>query len=99
MLVFALPTFRPFGSQILIAGLFALSLDLVLGYARIVAGVTRRFRPRCVHGGTARAASGVATAVHDLVAAAAVAADRLASLLIVRGQDLARPHDGRWVSG
>ena len=33
---FLLPDYRVLGSQILIAGLFALSLDLILGYAGIV---------------------------------------------------------------
>src|SRR5947199_8695689 len=33
---FAFPNYLTLGSQILIAGLFALSLDLILGYARII---------------------------------------------------------------
>jgi branched-chain amino acid transport system permease protein len=33
---FLFPTYLTLGSQILIAGLFALSLDLILGYARII---------------------------------------------------------------
>ena len=35
-LFFLLPDYRVLGSQILITGLFALSLDLILGYAGIV---------------------------------------------------------------
>ncbi len=33
---FVFPKYLTLGSQILIAGLFALSLDLILGYARII---------------------------------------------------------------
>ncbi len=33
---FAFPKYLTLGSQVLIAGLFALSLDLILGYARII---------------------------------------------------------------
>ncbi|WP_042589096.1 ABC transporter permease subunit, partial [Ralstonia solanacearum] len=36
LVFFVLPDYLVFGSQVLIAGLFALSLDLVLGYAGIV---------------------------------------------------------------
>ncbi len=89
---FALPTFRPFGSQILIAGLFALSLDLVLGYARIVSLGHAAFFGLGAYTAGLLAQHGHGEPLSGLVAAAAVAAaaGALASLLIVRGQDLTR---------
>ncbi|MEO8848222.1 MAG: branched-chain amino acid ABC transporter permease [Casimicrobiaceae bacterium] len=89
---FALPTYRTFGSQVLIAGLFALSLDLVLGYARIVSlghaaffGLGAYTAGLLAHHGFGEPLSGLAAAA--IVAAAAGA---IASVLIVRGQDLTR---------
>ena len=89
---FALPDYRTFGSQILIAGLFAMSLDLVLGYARIVSlghaaffGLGAYTAGLLAHHGWGEPLSGLAAA-----AVVAAVAGALASLLIVRGQDLTR---------
>jgi branched-chain amino acid transport system permease protein len=89
---FALPDFRTFGSQILIAGLFAMSLDLILGYARIVSlghaaffGLGAYTAGLLAHHGWGEPLSGLAAA-----AVVAAIAGALASLLIVRGQDLTR---------
>ncbi len=89
---FALPDFRTFGSQILIAGLFAMSLDLILGYARIVSlghaaffGLGAYTAGLLAHYGWGEPLSGLAAA-----AVVAALAGALASLLIVRGQDLTR---------
>ncbi|MEO6928671.1 MAG: branched-chain amino acid ABC transporter permease [Casimicrobiaceae bacterium] len=89
---FALPTYRTFGSQVLIAGLFALSLDLVLGYARIVSlghaaffGLGAYTAGLLAHHGYGEPLSGLAAA-----AVVAAAAGAVASVLIVRGQDLTR---------
>src|SRR4029078_12844468 len=79
-------------SQILIAGLFALSLDLILGYARIVTLGHAAFF------GLGAYTAGLITrvGVHDpllgLAAAAAVgaAAGWLTSFLVLRAHDLAR---------
>jgi len=89
---FALPTYRPFGSQILIAGLFALSLDLVLGYARIVSLGHAAFFGLGAYAAGLLAHHGYGEPLSGLVVAAVVAAlaGALASLLIVRGQDLTR---------
>ncbi len=51
---FVFPRYLTLGSQILIAGLFALSLDLILGYAGSSRSASRVLRPRRVHGGVAR---------------------------------------------
>jgi len=89
---FALPTFRTFGSQVFVAGLFALSLDLILGYARIVSlghaaffGLGAYTAGLLAHHGFGEPLSGLAAGA--VVAALAGAAT---SVLIVRGQDLTR---------
>lgn len=89
---FALPDYRTFGSQILIAGLFAMSLDLILGYARIVSlghaaffGLGAYTAGLLAHHGWGEPLSGLAAG-----AVVAALAGALASLLIVRGQDLTR---------
>ncbi|MEO6748906.1 MAG: branched-chain amino acid ABC transporter permease, partial [Casimicrobiaceae bacterium] len=89
---FAFPAYRTFGSQILIAGLFALSLDLVLGYARIVSLGHAAFFGLGAYTAGLLAHYGYGEPLSGLVAAAVVAAlaGALASLLIVRGQDLTR---------
>ena len=52
---FVFPDYRVLGSQILIAGLFAVSLDLILGYARHRLARSRGvFRHRRVYGGDPR---------------------------------------------
>ncbi|HEY5366224.1 MAG TPA: branched-chain amino acid ABC transporter permease [Casimicrobiaceae bacterium] len=89
---FAFPAYRTFGSQILIAGLFALSLDLVLGYARIVSLGHAAFFGLGAYAAGLLAHHGYGEPLPGLVVAAVVAAlaGALASLLIVRGQDLTR---------
>ncbi len=89
---FALPNYRTFGSQILVAGLFALSLDLILGYARIVSLGHAAFFGLGAYTAGLLAHHGWGEPLSGLVAGAVVAAlaGSLASLLIVRGQDLTR---------
>ena len=89
---FAFPNYRTFGSQILVAGLFALSLDLILGYARIVSlghaaffGLGAYTAGLLAHHGWGEPLSGLAAG-----AVVAALAGSVASLLIVRGQDLTR---------
>ncbi len=89
---FLFPQHRVLGSQILITGLFALSLDLILGYAGIVS------LGHAAYFGMGAYAAGL-LAVHGwgeplsglVVAGAAGAAVGFAtSFLVVRGTDLAR---------
>ena len=89
---FVFPDYRVLGSQILITGLFALSLDLILGYAGIVS------LGHAAYFGMGAYVAGV-LAVHGwgeplsglLVAGAAGALLGFAtSFLVVRGGDLAR---------
>jgi len=89
---FAFPQHRVLGSQVLITGLFALSLDLILGYAGIVS------LGHAAYFGIGAYAAGL-LAVHGwgeplsglLVAAVAGALLGFAtSFLVVRGSDLAR---------
>lgn len=89
---FAWPTYRTFGSQVFVAGLFALSLDLVLGYARIVSLGHAAFFGLGAYTAGLLAHHGYGEPLSGLAAGAAVAAlaGALASLLIVRGQDLTR---------
>ncbi len=90
---FLLPDYLILGSQILITGLFALSLDLILGYAGIVSRSATRpssgwapIRRACL----ARTAG--VSRFPGLLAAGAVAglAGWLCSFLVVRGGDLTR---------
>ncbi|MBS0319775.1 MAG: branched-chain amino acid ABC transporter permease [Proteobacteria bacterium] len=89
---FLLPGYRTLGSQVLIAGLFALSLDLILGYARIVSlghaaffGVGAYTAGLLAHHGWGEPISGLV-----LAALAAAVLGFATSVLIVRGQDLTR---------
>ncbi len=91
-LYFVLPGYRTLGSQILIAGLFALSLDLILGYARIVSlghaaffGVGAYTAGLLAHHGWGEPISGLV-----LAALAAALLGFATSILIVRGKDLTR---------
>lgn len=79
-------------SQILIVGLFALSLDLILGYAGIVSLGHAAFFGLGAYTAGLLSVHGWAEPVSGLVAAACVAgaAGFAASFLVVRGQDLAR---------
>lgn len=88
----ALPGYLILGSQILITGLFALSLDLILGYAGIVSLGHAAFFGLGAYTAGLLAAHGWGEPVSGLLAAAAVAAFAgwLCSFLVVRGGDLTR---------
>src|SRR6185436_18596318 len=89
---FAFPTHWVLGSQILITGLFALSLDLILGYAGIVSLGHAAFFGLGAYTAGLLAAHGWGEPLSGLAAAACVAAAAgfAASFLVVRGSDLAR---------
>src|SRR5436305_207810 len=89
---FAFPNYLTLGSQILIAGLFALSLDLILGYARIISLGHAAFFGLGAYTAGLLARHGFGEPLSGLFAAAAVAAIAgwITSFLIVRGQDLTR---------
>lgn len=89
---FLFPTYLTLGSQILIAGLFALSLDLILGYARIISLGHAAFFGLGAYTAGLLAGHGFGEPLSGLFAAAAIAAlaGWLTSFLIVRGQDLTR---------
>jgi branched-chain amino acid transport system permease protein len=89
---FALPGYLVLGSQILIVALFALSLDLILGYAGILSLGHAAFFGVGAYTAGLLAAHGWGEPVSGLAAGAAAAAlaGFAASFLIVRGEDLAR---------
>jgi branched-chain amino acid transport system permease protein len=89
---FALPSHLVLGSQILITGLFAVSLDLILGYAGIVSLGHAAFFGLGAYTAGLLAVHGWGEPLTGLVAAAIVAAlaGFAISFLVVRGQDLAR---------
>ncbi|MCA3184749.1 branched-chain amino acid ABC transporter permease [Cupriavidus sp.] len=89
---FLLPGYLILGSQVLITGLFALSLDLILGYAGIVSLGHAAFFGLGAYTAGLLAAHGWGEPVSGLLAAAAVAAFAgwLCSFLVVRGGDLTR---------
>jgi branched-chain amino acid transport system permease protein len=89
---FALPGYLILGSQILIVGLFALSLDLILGYAGIVSLGHAAFFGLGAYTAGLLAAHGWGEPLSGLLAAAVVAAlaGWLCSFLVVRGGDLTR---------
>lgn len=89
---FLLPDYLVFGSQVLIVGLFALSLDLVLGYAGIVSLGHAGFFGLGAYTAGLLAAHGWGEPLTGLAAAAIVAAlgGFCVSFLVVRGQDLTR---------
>ncbi|NUA26551.1 branched-chain amino acid ABC transporter permease [Cupriavidus basilensis] len=89
---FLLPGYLILGSQVLITGLFALSLDLLLGYAGIVSLGHAAFFGLGAYTAGLLAAHGWGEPVSGLIAAGAVAglAGWLASFLVVRGGDLTR---------
>lgn len=89
---FALPGYLVLGSQILIVGLFAVSLDLILGYAGIVSlGHAAYFGAGAYTAGLL-AAHGWGEPLTGLLAGGVVAAalGAAAGLLVVRGGDLTR---------
>ena len=89
---FLFPRYLTLASQIFIAALFALSLDLILGYARIISlghaaffGIGAYTAGLLAKYGWGEPLSGLAMA-----ALAAAAVGLLTSFLVVRGQDLTR---------
>ena len=89
---FAFPTHRVLGSQILITGLFALSLDLILGYAGIVSLGHAAFFGVGAYAAGLLAAHGWGEPLSGLVVAGMAGAlvGYATSFLVVRGTDLAR---------
>jgi branched-chain amino acid transport system permease protein len=89
---FVLPSYLVLGSQILIVGLFAVTLDLILGYAGIVSLGHAAFFGIGAYTAGLLAVHGWGEPISGLVAAAAVAAiaGYLVSFLVVRGNDLTR---------
>jgi branched-chain amino acid transport system permease protein len=90
---FLFPSYLVLGSQILIVGLFALSLDLILGYAGIVSlGHAAFFGIGAYTAGLLSARWGWNEPLSGLAIAAAAAAIAGfgTSFLVVRGQDLTR---------
>jgi branched-chain amino acid transport system permease protein len=90
---FLFPGYLVLGSQILIAALFALSLDLILGYAGIVSlGHAAFFGIGAYTAGLLSVRFGWGEPLSGMLAAAAAAAlvGFLTSFLIVRGHDLTR---------
>ena len=89
---FVFPTHRVLGSQILITGLFALSLDLILGYAGIVSLGHAAFFGIGAYAAGVLAVHGWGEPLSGLVVAGAAGAlvGFATSFLVVRGTDLAR---------
>jgi branched-chain amino acid transport system permease protein len=89
---FAFPTHLGLGSQIMITGLFAVSLDLILGYAGIVSLGHAAFFGLGAYAAGLLSVYGWGEPISGLIVAALVAAAAgfLSSFLIVRGQDLTR---------
>ncbi len=89
---FLFPGYRVLASQVFITALFALSLDLVLGYAGILTLGHAAFFGIGAYTAGLLAAHGWGEPLSGLVAAAALAAIAgfAVSFLVVRGEDLAR---------
>lgn len=89
---FAFPSYRLLGSQVLITGLFAVSLDLVLGYAGIVSLGHAAFFGVGAYTAGLLAVHGFHEPISGLVVAAIAAAivGYLTSFIVVRGGDLTR---------
>jgi branched-chain amino acid transport system permease protein len=89
---FAFPTSRVLGSQILITGLFAVTLDLILGYAGIVSLGHAAFFGVGAYAAGLLAVAGWGEPISGLVVAGAAGAlvGFATSFLVVRGSDLAR---------
>ena len=89
---FLLPNYRVLGSQILITALFAVSLDLILGYAGIVSLGHAAFFGIGAYTAGLIAVHGWHEPISGLIAAALVStlAGYLTSFLVVRGGDLTR---------
>jgi branched-chain amino acid transport system permease protein len=89
---FLFPKYLTLGSQIMIAALFALSLDLILGYARIISLGHAAFFGVGAYTAGLLAKYGWGEPLSGLVLAAAAAAlvGLATSFLVVRGEDLTR---------
>ena len=89
---FLFPKYLTLGSQVLIAGLFALSLDLILGYARIISLGQAAFFGIGAYTAGLLAKYGWGEPISGLILAAFAAAlvGLLTSFLVVRGGDLTR---------
>jgi branched-chain amino acid transport system permease protein len=89
---FLFPGYLVLGGQILIVGLFALSLDLILGYAGMVSLGHAAFFGLGAYTAGLLAKHGWGEPLTGLVAAGVIGAvgGWLTSLLVVRGQDLSR---------
>jgi branched-chain amino acid transport system permease protein len=89
---FVFPNHRVLGSQILITGLFALSLDLIMGYAGIVSLGHAAYFGVGAYAAGLLAVHGWGEPVSGLVVAGAAGAivGYPTSILVVRGSDLAR---------
>ena len=89
---FLFPGYRVLGSQVFITALFALSVDIVLGYAGILTLGHAAFFGLGAYTAGLLALHGWAEPVSGLLAAAALAAAAgfVVSFLVVRGADLAR---------
>ncbi len=89
---FAFPGYLVLGSQIMIIGLLAVSLDLILGYAGIVSLGHAAFFGLGAYTAGLLAVHGWGEPLSGLLAAAAVAGlfGFCTSFLVVRGQDLTR---------
>jgi len=89
---FAAPSYRIFGSQVFITALFALSLDLVLGYAGIVSLGHAAFFGTGAYTAGLLAAHGWGEPLTGLLAGGAVGAALgfVTSFLVVRGRHLGR---------
>lgn len=89
---FVFPTDLVFGSQILITGLFALSLDLIMGYGGIVTLGHAAFFGLGAYTAGLLAVHGWGEPLSGLLAAGAVAgaAGYLSSFLLLRGGELTR---------
>jgi branched-chain amino acid transport system permease protein len=89
---FAFPDYLVLATQILIVGLFAVTLDLILGYAGIISLGHAAFFGIGAYTAGLLAVHGWGEPFSGLLVAAAVAAAAgfLVSFLVVRGQDLTR---------
>jgi branched-chain amino acid transport system permease protein len=89
---FLFPNYRVLGSQILITGLFAVTLDLILGYAGIVSLGHAAFFGMGAYAAGLLAVHGWGEPISGLVVAGAAGAiaGYATSFLVVRGSDLAR---------
>ncbi len=89
---FIFPNYRAFGSHVLVMALFALSLDLILGYAGIVSLGHAAFFGLGAYGAGILAARGWSEPISALLLATTLAglAGYVISFLLLRAGDLAR---------